>query len=388
MRCALLGAFSFPHFQGSQVYMAAQAHALTREGLDVAVLSYGGEDSPDLECHSIHPRWTPRDTRSGPKWKKLLADVALSRQLVDLHRKNPFDVVLAHNAEAAAVALGVRRKTKLPVIYVVHTLMGRELSCYGPGLFRAPLDRAGTQIDRVLARYSDAVVVLCEDARAQLNRHARGTVALLPPALDLAPAPSEDRCVRACERAGVVPRAFSLYAGNLDPYQDLARLAEAAQLLSNEKHPVLVASHDPRGLPRAFHDALRFVHVSNFAEMRALTYCAGELVLPRQRPGGFPVKLLNYMESGRPLVAHEGVADGLVHAQSAWLLSPRSGAGPLAHALREIRSDPEGATRLGANARAHLEKHHASAPLAHALSLLISNTTRPLRPAGLPAEDG
>ena len=105
MRCALLGAFAFPHVQGSQVYANAQAHALIREGLDVAIVSYGGKNAPDLECHGIDPKWRPGDTGSGPKWGKPLADLALARKLVDLHHENPFDIVLAHNAEAAAIAL-------------------------------------------------------------------------------------------------------------------------------------------------------------------------------------------------------------------------------------------------------------------------------------------
>ena len=388
MRCALLGAFAFPHFQGSQVYAESLARALIREGLGISVISYGGERSPGLECHAIASRWRPRNSRSGPRWGKPLADLALTRKLLDLHRANPFDVVLAHNAEAAAVALAVRPSIKTPVIYVAHTLLRWELSCYGPPMAGPPIDALGGQIDRLLARYADALVVLCEDARAELAPHARGPVALLPPPLDPSPAPSDERRSRACARAGVLPGAFSLYAGNLDPYQDLPRLAQAAKLLGDAKHPILVASHDPRGLPEKLGSALRFFEVSNFEEMRALTFAAGELVAARNRPGGFPVKLLNYMESGRPILAHEGVADGLVHAHNAWLLPRHASARALADGLRWLRSHPEAASRLGAEGRAHLERRHASAPLARAFADFFVDTVDRRRSPGLPVEAG
>ncbi len=388
MRCALLGAFAFPHFQGSQVYAETLARALIREGLNISILSYGGDETPGLECHAIAPRWKPRNPRSGPHWRKPLADLALARKFLDLHGANPFDVVLAHNAEAAAIALAVRPAIKVPVIYVAHTLMRRELSCYGPAATAPPIDALGGQVDRLLARYADALVVLCEDARAELAPHARGPVALIPPALDPSPAPSNESRSQACVRAGVVPGAFSLYAGNLDPYQDLPRLAQAAQRLGDADHPILVASHDPRGLPANLGAALRFFEVSNFEQLRALTFAAGELVATRTRPGGFPVKLLNYMESGRPILAHEGIADGFEHARNAWLLPRHAGAESLADGLRWLRRHPETASRIGREGRAHLERRHASAPLARALARFTVDAVEQRRSRGLRVEAG
>ena len=105
MRCALIGAFAFPHVQGSQVFAKAQAHALCNEGWEVSILSYGGgAPAKGLDCHEIDRRWVPESARSGPRFKKPLADLALARKLVALDRERRFEIVLAHNAEAAAAA--------------------------------------------------------------------------------------------------------------------------------------------------------------------------------------------------------------------------------------------------------------------------------------------
>jgi glycosyltransferase involved in cell wall biosynthesis len=99
-------------------------------------------------------------------------------------------------------------------------------------------------------------------------------------------------------------------------------------------------------------------------EARALSFACAVAVLPRRRPGGFPVKLLNYMEAARPIVACRGIADGLEHDRSAWLLERDASPAELARALRTLAADPERGARLGRAARARLEAHHAWPELA------------------------
>lgn len=377
MRCALVGAFPFPHVQGSQVFAELQARALARQGWQVSVLTYGGASPApdDLDCKGIDPRLIPRDTRSGPRWKKPAADLALARRLVALHRERAFDVALAHNAEAAAACLLARPFTRVPVVYIAHTLWRFELSSYAPALFRGPLAGLGAQIDRGLARRADAVVVLCQEAHDELAVHARGPLARIPPALDPAPPPGEEARLRACAKAGVEPGTFSLYTGNLDAYQELPQLAEAARQLDPDRHPVVVASHETRARSRSGHAALRFVHLPDFESVRALTFAAGELVLPRTRPGGFPMKLLNYMESARPILAHENLACGLRHGHSAWLLPRHAGPREIAEGLAALRSDTQRAQQLGARARDRLVDHHGSVPVTRALMAFIGRLT-------------
>jgi glycosyltransferase involved in cell wall biosynthesis len=152
---------------------------------------------------------------------------------------------------------------------------------------------------------------------------------------------------------------FALYAGNLDRYQDLADLELAARALPGV--PLLVATHAP---PPRRQGALRFLRLADAEEARALTHAAAVALLPRRSPGGFPVKCLNYMEAARPIVARRGVADGLEHGESAWLLEPEAGPEAFAEAIRALLADPALAARLGAGARAVLEARHVWPELA------------------------
>jgi len=360
---ALIGAFPFPYPQGSQIFMADQARALARAGARPTLFTYGrGQGAiPDDLVLAAAPRWaSPRAMRSGPRLGKPLADAALLATYVG-HARGGVDCALAHNAEAALIALAARPRTGVPVVYVAHTILRHELSAYANPHFGPLLDRIGGGIDRLIARRADAVVTLGDEPRRELEPFARGPVVVLPPGHEILPAPDDAAQRTACARFGLTPRRFILYAGNLDRYQDLDLLLAAAERLPGDALPVVIATHaadaDASDLPTP--DARRrIVAVRDFAEMRALIHAAHSLVLTRRRTGGFPIKLLNYMEAARPIVAFADVAVGLRDGESARLLAPGEGAEALADALRELCGDEPLCARLGAGAHRHLERHH------------------------------
>jgi glycosyltransferase involved in cell wall biosynthesis len=335
LRLALLGAFAFPAPLGSQCFFAEQADALRRAGAEVECFTYAAEGA----------------TLRGFDPRKLAADRKLARDLASAHRAQRFDAVLAHNAEAALVALALRRRTRAPVLYVAHTLWGEELETWLP----APAARAaGAALDRMLARRSDAVLALSHAGARALAPHAHGLVARIAPGHTPEPAPKPEAVAAACAHHGLLPDGFALYAGNLDRYQDLAVLDAAAA--QEPGLPLVVATHDAR---RARLPNLRVIVVSSLDEMRGLVHGAAIALLPRRSRGGFPIKLLHYMAAGRAIVARAGVADTLLHGESGWLLGEDAASGDFAAALRALTSDPALRARLGAGARSVLAEQHA-----------------------------
>jgi len=95
-----------------------------------------------------------------------------------------------------------------------------------------------------------------------------------------------------------------------------------------------------------------------------LGFGAVAALLPRRAAGGFPVKLLNYMEAGRAIVARAAVADPLAHGRSAWLLRDDAPPRHWAEAIAALRADAPLAARLGAAARRTLEREHQPAAVA------------------------
>ncbi len=373
IRAAVLGAFPFPYPQGSQIYVADHSRALRQVGIEPTLITYGrgrGAVPGDLEVVSS-PRWSsPSQMRSGPGLGKFPADAALLATFLAHHRSRPFDVALAHNAEAAAVALVARSLIGVPVIYVVHTLMRFELSSYASPRWGAGLDAIGERLDRWIAGRADGILALCRDAVEILEPDRRCPIALIPPGLDPAPAPQESAVREACAQHGLEPRTFCLYGGNLDGYQDLELLAQAARRLdrmqSNRSPEIAVATHDLARVPAELLGStrLRCLEVDDFQQLRCLIEAAQSTVLCRRRRGGFPIKLLNYMEAGKPIVAFESVASGFVHLRNAWLLPPDAEGDALADALATLAAEPALAARLGGAARALLDSSHRWSGLA------------------------
>jgi len=338
-----------------------QLRALAAAGACTTLFCYGSGEGPapeDLDVVRIPRALSPRGLRAGPSPGKPLADAALVARLVAEGRRHRFDAVLAHNGEAALAALLARAATRIPVVYVAHTLLGRELDAYASPTTARAWARFGEALDRLLAARSDAVIALSAAAQATLSAYTRATVARIPPGLGPAPAPSVRSVEQACAAAGVRPGAFALYTGNVDRYQALERLAAAARRVP--ELPVVVATHGNR---KPEDPILRCVRTSP-AEARALTHGCAVAVAPRSRPGGFPIKLLNYMEAERAIVGHESLAEELPHDRCAWLVSEAGGVDELAAALRDLAADRPRAERLGRGARARLEAEHAWPALA------------------------
>jgi glycosyltransferase involved in cell wall biosynthesis len=109
---------------------------------------------------------------------------------------------------------------------------------------------------------------------------------------------------------------------------------------------------------------LRLLRVASPVESRLLTYGAASAVVPRRHVGGFPIKLLQYMEASRAIVARAPLADTLAHGESGWLIERDDDARSLAAAIARMRDDRALADRLGEGARRALVKLHAWPALA------------------------
>lgn len=176
MRLLLVGAFAYPHAQGSQVYFQEQARALRNAGAEVELLTYGpgpdpeAQDARDDFVHTAIPAWAaPRSRRSGPQLDKPVADLALALALRRSVRRAPesaassnaskyasrtasspasrqramvaswprvesfrlrHDAILVHHIEAALAALHFLPRPRPPIVYCAHTLLEHELPTY------------------------------------------------------------------------------------------------------------------------------------------------------------------------------------------------------------------------------------------------------------------
>jgi glycosyltransferase involved in cell wall biosynthesis len=365
IRIAMIAACRFPFPQGSQVLIGQLAAALHRRGHAVRLLTY--PDGIGTPPAGVPVQRVPKLRGLGPvrgplSPQKPVLDVLLVRALRRLLHAWPVDVVHAHNIEGLAVALAAVRGrfANLPVVYHVHNAMRLELHTYfstRPARWLARL--AGRWLDTELPRRAGWCIVLTETAMPYFRGRGVERLSCIPAGIDL------DAGDASPARDQLGPGPLVLYAGNLDPYQDLDLLFGAfRQVAAARPAARLVLSTNARSDEcRARAVALGiggktlFVPSDDFSAVRDLLAAADVTVCPRLSCLGMPIKLLNYMAAARPIVVSAGSASGLRHMVNAWVV-PNGDVDGMATAILALLDDPGLARRLGLAARRTVETHH------------------------------
>ncbi len=357
-RVAVVAACPFPSLRGSQVLVRETAEGLAQAGHTVHVVTYPtAQHLVPVERISIHRvrklpgLWTARPFG----WQKPVLDLLLIWTLLRVVRRERIDVIHAHNIEAPLIAFLVRWWTGVPVVYHAHNALADELPRYVHRNGARRVARVlGAYIDATLARRADAVIALSDRLAGYLAaRGAAGRVAVIPPAAPRLGAAAAPRSDRECG-------PLVMYGGNLDPYQDLGCLLEGFlrfRALEPQARLELIthrAAH-PNTVRRAADVArqpgVSVREVNSFGAANRALARADILVCPRGSWSGFPIKALNYMAMGRPIVQARASAHAVEHERTG-LVFDDGDAGGLAKALLRVARDPALGAQLGRQAQA------------------------------------
>ncbi len=358
LRIAMVAACPFPSLRGSQVLIRELAQALADRGHTVHVVTYPQGESlvavHGIRVHRAHAPWFA--ARGWPwVWRRLVLDVSLALALYRIVRQAQIQVIHAHNYEAPLASFLVRWMTGVPVVYHSHNALSDELAYYvAPGWRRRLAHHLGSILDRQVPRRADYSIALTCELESFLRRCGVTKVATISPTSAPPPAGVHDGS------GGFAGRFAVMYTGNLDPYQDLDVLwAGVINLLAVVPETLLlVVTHEVnwerRGGSRLVQlveaGAAQVIVAPTFSAVRRLMARADVLVCPRRSWSGFPIKLLNYMVAGRPIVAAEGSAKGMIDGETG-LVFRNGDAEDLASVLRRLAYDPTLRVRCGERAR-------------------------------------
>jgi glycosyltransferase involved in cell wall biosynthesis len=366
MRVAMVAACAFPALRGSQALIGELAEDLADLGHQIHLVTYpAGEATPSRNGLRIHPRRRNRDAASIEQgWRRLVHDIGLGINLYRVVRQEGIDVIHAHNYEAPVCAYVTRWLTGVPVVYHTHNALSDELQTYaGSRLSRTLARRIGQLLDRQVPRRADFTIALTPDLEDFL--HSCGVrpsrVGVVPPGVAMETPVSGPR-------PGAEGRGFVVaYAGNLDRYQDLDVLFRAFLDFRRQVQnaSLLIITHEQVWRRRAgwrleelvVRGFARVVVAPTFADARGWLERSDVLVCPRSSWSGYPIKLLNYMATGKPVVAAEGSAKGITDGLNGLIFRDRDPQ-HLAAQLRRLHGDYELQQRLGAAARIALSKNH------------------------------
>jgi glycosyltransferase involved in cell wall biosynthesis len=369
----MLAPCPFPTGQGTQVVIRHLASGLVRAGHAVHLVTYGyGDSETELPFHVHRSPRVDVGRRSGPSLLKPAADAALLLTALRVARTYRCDLVHAHNVEGLGLGALVKLQTGRPLVYHAHNAMGPELPTY----FEAPAAQAfaslvGDVLDRTLPRAANAVIVFDSDHKAlhEVYGVASERLHVIPPGLDGEELHEPELSVRDRVASELGHGPWVLYAGNPDAYQNLPLLWSAMMLVRQQlprARLVVATHHDPALFQPSIDVAgvsgiVRVYRYRHLEELRALFHLADVGVCPRILWTGAPIKILNYLATGLPVVACRSGARHLVSAAAGELVddSPEAFAQGILAVLARRRQGgrPRGRAQRRAFERFRIEGH-------------------------------
>ena len=354
-RIAMVGACPYPVPQGSQVLLGNTSTALYQAGHDVHLVVYGygvGAPPPGVHVHRCARIPFERKIAAGPSFAKPFQDLALTATIRRVVREQQIDVVHAHNYEGllAALAAGVR-----PIVYHAHNAMADELPHFFPGT-----RGLGSWADKMWPRRADRIIaphsVLAEYLVACGCDPAR--ICVIPPPLEVGlfnPRPVGDE----------LPPV--LYTGNLDRYQNLQGLLRIMKLVREQIPAARLVVATAANLRISDMPGAERFPTPDFWSLCDILARDVVVACPRVSWSGYPIKVLNAMAAGRPVVTFESAGYPVTSGFNG-VTVPDHDHAAFAGSLVQLLTDPALRQRLGTNARATIAAQHNYREIAEAIA--------------------
>lgn len=363
MRILMIAPEPFFEPRGTPFSEYHRIRALTALGHTVDLVTYPfGRDMPMPGLRVFRCPRPPfvNGVRVGPSWPKVALDLALSFTALRRVLGGGYDAIHSHE-EGAAVGLLLAWLTRRPHLYDMHSSLPQQLRNFSFSRSRA-LHWLFEQMERLVVRHSRVIIVICP--------HLADTVRAIDPAADpvlIENAPGSGETPVAGAGRGIrgefglaESTPLVVYTGTFEAYQGLDLLFAAAAQVAARKPEArfLLAGGRPAQVARARQQAREagaesvviFAGERPAEEVPLFLDAADVLVSPRSTGTNTPLKIYQYLRSGRPIVATRLLTHTQVLDDEVSILTPPTPDGLAAGILRAI-ADPVAAWELGRRAR-------------------------------------
>ena len=338
--------------------------ALTQLGHEVDLVTYPfGADvtMPGLRIfRSLRPPLM-RSVAVGPSAAKLPLDFFLMFTALRRALTKRYDAIHSHE-EAAAIGVAIAAALRVPHLYDMHSSLPQQLTNFAFSRSRI-VRRIFLAMERLMIRRSRAVIVICptlEDTVHEIDPQAHTVL------IENAPGSGEGDAT--AEQAAALRSRFGfpsstpvvVYTGTFEAYQGLDLLFDAMAIVRSARPDVrlLLAGGKADQIARAreqvkatgIDDVVVFAGERPAEEVPAYLRAADALVSPRSRGTNTPLKIYQYLRSGRPIVATRLVTHTQVLNDDVAVLTGAS-AIEFAKGILTIVSDTRLASEIGRRAR-------------------------------------
>ncbi|MEO7191060.1 MAG: glycosyltransferase family 4 protein [Vicinamibacterales bacterium] len=345
--------------------------ALTTLGHTVDLVTYPFGHDVEMQglriFRSIRPPYMTR-IGIGPSWAKVPLNLALALTAIRRALTTKYDAVHSHE-EGGGIGVVLAALLRVPHLYDMHSSLPQQVENFGyrgmPGL--AAILR---WLERLMIRGSRVVIVICPDLEEtvrQVNTDVPTVLIENAPGSGDQPQEGTGAAVRAA--LGVSADApVALYTGTFEHYQGLDLLYEAmvrVVALRPDARLVLVGG-DESQVAAAREQITRLGLEQQVVltgqrpagEIPAYLDAATVLVSPRSTGTNTPLKIYQYLRSGRAIIATNlRTHTQVLSAQTAILAAPTPAA--FAAAMLQAFADPERTAEIGRAAKSMADTRYS-----------------------------
>jgi glycosyltransferase involved in cell wall biosynthesis len=291
--------------------------ALTALGHQVDLVTYPFGQSvsmPGLRVfRSLRPPLVDR-VKIGPSLAKIPLDALLALSALRRALSGRYDAIHSHE-EAGLIGALLAMLLRVPHLYDMHSSLPQQLSNFAFSRSRI-IERLFLAMERFMIRRSRVVIVICPSLEETVKAIEPCAQTVL---IENAPGSAEDEATP--EAAAAVRRSLGLgdstpivlYTGTFEAYQGLDLLFASmamvravrpdARLVLAGGHADQVASAREQARAAGIEDVTLFAGERPASEIPAYLLAADLLVSPRSRGTNTPLKIYQYLRSGKAIVA-------------------------------------------------------------------------------------
>jgi glycosyltransferase involved in cell wall biosynthesis len=338
--------------------------ALTELGHHVDLVTY--PFGHDVEVPGLRIFRCPRppfvtSVQVGPSLAKIPLDAMVALTAARRALTERYDAIHSHE-EGGLIGVLLAAVLRIPHLYDMHSSLPQQLTNFAFSR-SVVVRRLFLALERLIIRRSRVVIVICpslEETVREIDPQAQTVL------IENAPGSADQQASPA--QAAAVRRALALddgapivlYTGTFESYQGLDLLFDAMALVHSARPDarVVLAGGKPDQISRAREQARAggieritvFTGERPASEIPAYLQAADVLVSPRSRGTNTPLKIYQYLRSGKPIVATRLLTHTQVLSDQTAILtgiSPRE----LADGILAAVGDPERAAAVGRRAR-------------------------------------
>jgi len=366
--------------------------ALTTLGHTVDLVTYPfGENvsMPGLRIHrAMRPPFLTR-VKIGPSWAKVPLNLALTATTLRVAMRGRFDAVHSHE-EAGGIGVLIAALLRVPHLYDMHSSLPQQVTNFdyrgAPGLATVL-----GWLERFMIKRSRVVIVVCQELATTVREIREDVPTVLienAPGGGNLPAMRDGAAIRVALGLSADTPVI-LYTGTFESYQGLDLLYQAMKAVLPERPDarLVLVGGDPaqvaaarRQIAAAGIDAAVVVTGQRPPdEIPSYLDAATVLVSPRSSGTNTPLKIYQYLRSGRPIVATNlRTHTQVLSPETAFLAEPTPA--KFAQAILAALNDRASAARVGEAAKRLAEARYSDAAYLaktkEAFALLVDHAPR------------